>query len=497
MKTFSGKEMAGILLVAVVLVAGTLIVAGQKGYGPFVRKHTRETHAPGAKVEVKKEIYQCPMHPSYTSNKPGKCPICGMDLVKVEQEAAAETGHEGHEHASTPSAPTEPREEIYSCPMHPSYTSPKPGKCPICGMDLVKVEKPEEATAEQMGDLPKGFGMVSLSEGKRQEIGVRTTPVTKGTLARSIRAPAIVKMDERKVKQVQSKIQGWIERLNVNFTGQYVKQGQALMAIYSPDLVSTQEEYLLALRNLQSLEGAEPFIRDGAQNLVDAARRRLRFWDISSAQIRRLEESGEPMKTLTLFSPVKGYVIENNARQGMEVSPGMMLYTIADLSKVWVFASVYEQDLALIEKGMTVVFYANAYPDRTFMGEVSYINPELEMESRTAKVRIELPNPDMLLKPEMYGEAMLVADVPETLLVPSSALMDSGEVQIVYVEVEPGHYMPREVKVGIRTSEQAQILDGLKEGELVVVEGNFMLDSESRLRAARSGSQDTATGHQH
>jgi Cu(I)/Ag(I) efflux system membrane fusion protein len=321
--------------------------------------------------------------------------------------------------------------------------------------------------------------------------------VKKDTINREIRVPAVVAIDERRIKQVQSKTQGWIDKLYVNFSGQYVKRGQRLMAIYSPDLVSSQEEYLLALRNLESLQGADPSLLQGAEDLLEAAGRRLKYWDVSDGQIRELENSGKPFKTLTLFSPANGYVIQNGALQGMQITPGNALYTIADLSKVWILASVHEQDLALIAKGMKVVFKADSYPDSEFAGEASYINPQLDPQSRTATVRVELSNPDMVLRPEMYGNAILLKEYSDILVVPASAVMDSGDVKVVYVQTGPGRFVPRQVKVGLRTSEQAQILEGLAEGDMVVVQGNFMLDSESRIRAAPQGTGTSAGGHQH
>lgn len=459
----SVKRLILALLAAPIVVAAALFALGNNGFGPLAKRA-----APDAAVAA--------------------------DQSDMRNMNMGNEGHAGQETAAPAAVPKKPAKVIYRCPMHPSYTSDRPGQCPICGMNLVADEATPPETPKATGEatlpnMPKGFGMVSLSREKAQLIGIRTAPATRLGMTRTIKASATVAADERRIRQVQSKIQGWIDKLYVNFNGQYVSRGQALMAVYSPDLVSTQEEYLLAMRNLNSLQGASPEIREGAQNLVDAAKRRLEYWDISSGQIRRLEQSGQPLKTLTLYSPVRGYVTQSPARQGMQVTPGAMLYTIADLSQVWVLAGVHEQDLALISKGMQVVFRATAYPGRDFTGKVSYINPQLDPQSRTATARIELANPDMALRPEMYGEATLVREIPGALSVPASAVMDNGEAQVVYVQTEPGRFAPRAVKVGIRTNDSAQILDGLEEGELVVVDGNFMLDSESRLRASASEAQ--------
>lgn len=418
----------------------------------------------------------------------------GKSAKKVVAKIAAAVNSEHVGHGGTPGdagkSGTAQHKDIYRCPMHPFYTSDKPGNCPICGMTLVKdaettaPETPPSTPEEPMQDMPKGLSMVALSGEKIQLIGIRTVATRKGDMVRSVRATAYVAMDERRVKQVQSKTAGWIEKLYVNYVGQYVKRGQALMEIYSPDLVGAQEEYLIALRNLNSLQGAEQSIRDGAQELLDATRKRLKYWDISNAQIKRLEQNGKPMRTITFYSPAGGYVIETKPTQGMQVTPGMPLFTIADLSRVWILVGVFERDMAFVKKGMEVVFQADAYPDRKFNGHVSYINPQLDRATRTATVRVEMPNPDMVLRPEMYGYAILIKHTSNALIVPSGAVMNSGETKVVYVQTEPGHFMPREVKVGIQTNDESQILEGLDEGEEVVVEGNFMLDSESRLRAA-------------
>ncbi len=394
------------------------------------------------------------------------------------------SGHAQHEQAQT---------ELYRCPMHPQYTSEQPGECPICGMDLVPVKQQEETDMERRADLPPGLGMVSLDKTKRQLIGIKTTAVERKPLTKTVRAAAIVKPDRRLIRQVNTKFHGWIEKLFVDFTGQFVEKGEEMLSIYSPELVSTQGEYLLALKNLRKLADAPPYVRQSAAELARASKRRLEYWDIPGSEISKLKKTGRPRKALTLESPVTGYVTHLNAVEGMEVKPGDGLYRIADLSRVWVMAEVHERDLGWVKVGMKANFIPDSNPGKRFEGKATYIDPELNPQTRTAGVRLELDNSDMELRPQMHGDVEIESERPETLVAPASAVMDNGKLKVVFVETEPGHYMPREVKIGLRTSNGIEIIEGIEEGEKVVVGGNFLLDSESRLRAGISG----GGGHDH
>jgi len=403
---------------------------------------------------------------------------------------AKNSGGAGHEkHAKNGQAQT----RLYRCPMHPQYTSERPGDCPICGMTLVPVKEQEKMDMENEVDLPPGLAMISLDKTKRQLIGIKTALVELKPLTKTVRAAAIVKPDERLLRQVSTKFHGWIEKLYVDFTGQYVKKGKKMLGIYSPELVSTQEEYLLALKNLENLKDAPGYVRDDATGLLRAAKRRLLYWDIPASEIARLEKTGRPQKALVLTSPATGYVTELNVVEGMEVKPGDGLYLIADLSRVWVMAEVHERDLAWVNAGMKAVFIPDSSPGKRLHGKVTYIDPELDPQTRTAGVRLEIENPDMELRPDMHGDVEIESERPETLVAPASAVMDNGKVKVVFVETEPGHYMPRKVEIGLRTSDGVEITGGLAEGEKVVVGGNFLLDSESRLRAGVSG----GGGHRH
>ncbi len=362
----------------------------------------------------------------------------------------------------------------YRNPMGLADTSPVPKKDGM-GMDYVPVYEGEDDGST-----------LKVSLDKVQKLGVRTEVAKMTTLARSIRAVGSVQVDERNLHVVASKFEGYIERLNVNQTGQAVKRGQSLMEVYSPDLVLAQQEFLVATTGAKSLENASPEARDAARSLADGALARLKNWDIPTSQIEKLRQGGQITRTLSFASPASGIVLEKRAIQGMRFMPGEMLYQIADLSTVWVIAEVFEQDLAQVALGQTARVNFNALPGLTFTGKVTFLYPTVTPETRTAKVRIELPNHDGHLKPALYGAVELaspVADRP-VLTIPDSAVLDTGTKQAVLVERGEGRYEPREVKVGVRAGGLIQIQGGLAEGERVVVSANFLIDAESNLRAA-------------
>jgi Cu(I)/Ag(I) efflux system membrane fusion protein len=296
-------------------------------------------------------------------------------------------------------------------------------------------------------------------------------------------------VDERTIEVVAPKFEGFIERLYVNQTGQKVVKGQPLMDIYSPDLVLTQQEYVVALQGARALEHASPEALASARSLAQGALSRLRNWDISAAQIDRLRDGGQPTRTLSLASPASGVVLEKRALQGMRFMAGEMLYQIADLSNVWVIAEVFEQDLVQVNVGQKAEVSFDSLPGMTFSGQVTFIYPTVTPETRTAKVRIELPNREGLLRPSLYGAVQLAAPVASGLVVavPDSAVLDTGTRQAVLVERGEGLYEPREVKTGSRADGYVEILQGIREGERVVVRANFLIDAESNLKAALQG----------
>ncbi len=366
----------------------------------------------------------------------------------------------------------------YRNPMGLPDTSPVPKKDPM-GMDYVPVYEGDE----------EGGSTLKVSIDKVQKLGVRTEPAVLRQLTRPIRAVGTVQVDERQLHVVSPKFEGYIERLNVNQTGQKVARGQSLMEIYSPDLVLAQQEYMVALQGARALENASPEARDSARSLAEGALSRLRNWDIGSGAIERLRKGGQPSRTLSLASPVSGVVLEKKAIQGMRFMPGEPLFQIADLSNVWVIADVFEQDLAQVDVGQKAEVSFNALPGMTFTGKVTFVYPTVTAETRTAKVRIELPNHEGHLRPSLYGTVQLAAPVAKgpVVAVPDSAVLDTGARQAVLVERGEGLYEPREVKAGSRADGYVEIMDGLKEGEKVVVRANFLIDAESNLKAALQG----------
>jgi membrane fusion protein, copper/silver efflux system len=339
-------------------------------------------------------------------------------------------------------------------------------------------------------------GAVQISPERQQLIGVRTGTVALQRLVKMIRAAGRVDFDEKRLTTIAPKIGGWIEDLYVDFTGARVRKGAALLTLYSPELVSTQEEYLAALRAQRELSASHfPEVASSGQTLVEAARRRLKLWDISEEQIRSLEQSGTARKTLTLYSPFEGYVLEKMAFKGMRVEPGMALYRLADLSVVWVYADVYEYELPFIRLGQSASLRLTHMPGDTSTGKVVYIYPSLDPRTRTARVRIELPNPAGRLKPEMFADVELRADLGERLVVPESAVIDTGLRQIAIIAKGEGVFQPREVRLGLKVDGQVEILKGLAAGERVVTSANFLIDSESKLKEAVEGM--SSGGHSH
>ena len=366
----------------------------------------------------------------------------------------------------------------YRNPMGLPDTSPTPKKDPM-GMDYVPVYEGEDQGAP---------GTVKVSADRIQMLGVRTEPVSKRSLARVVRAVGTIEINERGQHTVAPKFEGWIEKLHVNTTGQAVARGQPLAEVYSPELVSAQREYLIAYNATKSLGGAGADAQAGVQQLATAALERLRNWDISEQQLTRLREGGELRRTLTLTAPVSGVIIKDPPVAGMRFMPGEALFKIADLSRVWLIGDVFEQDLPLVRVGTRGSITVSAYSDQAFPGEVTFIYPTLNAETRTARVRIELANPQGQLKPGMYGTVQIDAGPKrEVLAVPDSAVIDSGTRQVVLVALGEGRFEPRDVKLGARGEGFVEVLSGVKAGESVVTRANFLIDSESNLKAALSG----------
>src|SRR5437773_6869066 len=340
-----------------------------------------------------------------------------------------------------------------------------------------------------MSDMPGMTGMAPgtamVSPQMQQLMGVRTALVEAKTLNKTVRAVGTVTYDESRVRQVYSKVDGWIDKLYVNSTGAFVGKGQALFAIYSPDLVATQSEYLMAKKNYESLATSSiPEVKTGASSLVAASETRLALWDISEQQLRDLEQKGEAQKTLTLYSPYSGFVIKKDINEGMKVMGDKELYTIADLSNVWVNVDIYEGDIPFIKVGQRADISLSYSPGEPLTGRVSYIYPYLDEKTRTVKVRLEHPNPGYKLKPEMYVNAEIKIPGETQLSIPEEAVLDSGTRKIVFIDKGEGHFEAKEVRLGSKMEGYYQVSSGLKEGEKIAASSAFLLDSESRLSEA-------------
>jgi Cu(I)/Ag(I) efflux system membrane fusion protein len=350
--------------------------------------------------------------------------------------------------------------------------------------DMTAEEHAAMSAAPAEDDTTATRGMVHLTAEQERALGVTYTNASRMTLTRTIRTVGQIEAPEPKIAEVTLKIEGFVERLYVNSTGETVRRGQSLLTLYSPALVAAQEELLTARRLAANVDSSAAEAWRSAQMMLDAARRRLSYWDITSEQIENLERTGEVTKTLTVVAPVSGIVLEKDVFEGQRVMPGMRLYQIADLSTVWVEGEVFEQDLKFVVEGSQAHIEVAAYPGEHLMGTVSFVYPTVEVESRTNRVRITVPNPGLRLKPGMYVTVFFDAEVVrDDIAVPLEAVVVTGERNIVFVRDEEGMLSPREVVLGARASDQVQILDGLIEGETIVASANFLVDAESRLAA--------------
>jgi len=424
--------------------------------------------APQAEVAESGKLYTCGMHPNVIQEGPGNCPICGMKLTPVKAEETTERAEKG---------PKERKVLYWRAPMDPNYISDKPGKSPM-GMDLVPVYAKE-------GEIPSAH-TIRIDPVTIQNMGIRTAVLKRGPLVRIIRTVGRVDYNEELVTFINTKFQGWIEKLYVNQTGQHVSKGDRLFDVYSPQLYSAQEEYLAALRGMKALSASSKEIRDQARRLLEAARIKLRYLDVSDEQIDELARTATIQKTLTIHSPSEGIVTEKMALEGMYVKPGMELYTIADLSRVWVYVDVYEYQLPWVRIGQTATMNLSYVPGKKFVGTVVYIYPYLEPQTRVIKVRLEFENPTLELKPDMYATVMLEADLGrQALLIPREAYIDSGLRKVAFIDLGGGKFQPREIQTGLEGERgMVEVLYGLDEGDVVVTSGQFMLDAESKLKEA-------------
>jgi RND family efflux transporter MFP subunit len=374
--------------------------------------------------------------------------------------------------------------------MNPQNHFNKPGKAPD-GMDLVPMmaaAQPSSSAATSSTQLPQGAIVVPIE--KQTLAGVRTALVERKALAREIHTTAEIVADENRISHVHVKVSGFIDRVYVSSIAQFVRKGQPLFTFYSPDLVATEDEYLIAKRGDRTL-GSAPFkeIAQGAQSLLESARQRLRYWDITEEQIRQIDQSGKAIHTLTVSSPVSGFVTDRKAYPQASITPDTEIYTISDLSSVWALADIYENEVPYVRVGQRVTFALSYYPGKTYSGNISFIYPSVDPQTRTVKVRVQLANSGYILKPQMFADAQVHVNYGTQIAVPREAVVDSGAEQQVFVAQGGGVFVPRKVTLGATVDDQVIVLSGLKAGETVVTSGNFLIDSESRLKGAQSPAQ--------
>jgi membrane fusion protein, copper/silver efflux system len=448
------------LKLLLVLFALTATFAG--GYVYRAAKHPGAAAQPGRKV-----LYWVdPMHPQYKSDKPGIAPDCGMQLEPVYADEAA------------PAAAGARKILYYRDPKDPKYTAAKPGLNPETGNTLTPVY------AETPHDTHPA-GAFKISPERQQIIGVKFATVEAGGASRLIRTVGKAAVDETRVGHVHTRIEGWIEKVFVDFTGDVVKKGQPMLTIYSPEMLASQEELLLAAR-----------AKDAVPSLLDAAKRRLQLWQLSDDQIEQVLRTGQPIRSITVFAPMSGFITVRNAFPNQKVSPESDLYTIVDLTHVWILADLYESDIASIKTGDTahVTFSNGGAPPIT--AKVSYIQPQVDPTTRTLQVRLDASNPGMRIKPEMFVNVEFGVPSTQQLTVPADAVLDTGDRQTVFVDLGDGYLEPRSVIVGQRFGDRVTITHGLSAGDRVVSSGTFLIDSESQLKAAARG-MGAPPEHQH
>ena len=506
----SSQGRSKLIVLLIIALAGLGLYYFLSNFQPGKRQLTGKEEAAQAG-----HLFFCPMHPDYQSDKQGDCPICGMKLV--EQKPAEGAQSRGNKESASPG------EKIYICPMHPQVTDDKPSDCPICGMRLVERKKPEQAesasppkkktmyrstmnanevsdkpgkdsmgmdmvpfeTEEEPSGTPAGLAPVNITEYHRKHMGLTFGTVGMQNITKEIRTSARIVPDETRLYRVTTKIEGYIDKLYVNVTGQAVQKGQPLFTVYSPELVASQQEFITSLPFAQQLcDSSEPTVSASGKRLIEAARKRLKLWDISDGQIDRLEKTGQVEKYLTLHAPAGGYVIEKHILAGQKIMPGEALLVIADLSTVWAEADIYEADIPYVKEGMPVTLTLSYWPGKSFRGEVSFLYPYLDAQTRTLKARLNIKNPELLLKAEMYADAHLVYDLGEKLALPEGALMQTGTRSYVFVAGDGDEIRPVEVTVGTRSEGYYELLSGLEAGDRVVTSANFLVDSESSLKAA-------------
>ncbi len=397
--------------------------------------------------------------------------------------------------------------DYYTCTMHPSVHSKDPGKCPICSMDLVPVMKKEGGEKKAPSEMQGMPGMPSMKEGemkgvekpsefvvpveRQQQIGVRYAKVERRPLRHTIRAVGLIVPDKTRNWQFVSRVDGYVQKLDVTGPGELVDKNAPLLSIYSPDLLTSEREFVELLRMRDQAKSKDA--RETPQRLIESAKRRLQLWNVTEQQIADLERTRKASDTLTLLSPFRGVVQSVPLEQGKNVKVGDMLVEVADLSVVWVWAEFYENELPMLQVGQNIDISTKSYPGEKFKGTISVINPFLDEAKRTAKVRIDIPNPDFKLRPGMYVNADLEMDMGEALTVPVSAVMPTGTRNVVFVDKGEGKLEPRIVELGTKYADIYEVKSGLQENERVVASANFLIDAESKVQGALRGFEEEQT----
>lgn len=343
-------------------------------------------------------------------------------------------------------------------------------------------EKSNSTASEQQAEEPP---TVEIPVEKQQLMGVKTMVVEPKQVQKSVRTVGRIEYDEKRLSTINTKFEGWVEKLYVDYTGRYVEKREPLAEIYSPELLATQMEFINLLKWSESKSGQteiDRMITADARAVIEAAKQRLRLWDITEEQIKKIEETKRPIKTLTIYSPVSGYVSQKSVLQGMRVMPGEKLFDIVDLSTVWIIADVYEYELPLIDVGQEAEISLSYMPGKVFKSKIEFVYPSLSKDTRTAKIRFSLPNKDGQLKPQMFTEVTIKRNLGRRLIIPEEAVIDTGTRQIVYVDKGDGYFEPRQILPGLKADGSVEVLKGLKAGERIAVSGNFLIDSEARLK---------------